>query len=71
MSTKKIKVVKMKGNKIHIQTEILDKFVDVAQGDRKLAVDIINQILAGYINWQEMMIEVKHEKDLGFREQNN
>jgi hypothetical protein len=45
--------------------------VDVAQGDRKLAVDIINQVLAGYINWQEMMIEVKHEKDLGFREMNN
>lgn len=61
----------MKGNKVHIQTEILDKFVDVAQGDRKLAESIINQILAGYILWQEMMIEVKHEKDLGFREQNN
>jgi hypothetical protein len=45
--------------------------VDVAQGDRKLAVDIINQVLAGYINWQEMMTLVKHEKDLGFREINN
>jgi hypothetical protein len=61
----------MKGNKVHIQTEILDKFVDVAQGDRKLAESIINQVLGGYILWQEMMIEVKHEKDLGFREQNN
>jgi hypothetical protein len=61
----------MNGNKVHIRKEIFDKFVDVAQGDRVLAVDIINQILAGYINWQEMMIEVKHEKDLGFREMNN
>lgn len=55
----------MKGNKIHIRIEILDKFVDVAQGDRKLAVDIINQVLAGYINWQEMMITVNQEKELG------
>jgi len=61
----------MNGNKVHIRKEIFDKFVDVAQGDRVLAVDIINQILAGYINWQEMMIEVKHEKELGFREQNS
>lgn len=55
----------MKGNKVHIDGEILNKFVDVAQGDRKLAESIINQVLNGYVLWQEMMITVNQEKELG------
>lgn len=61
----------MKGNKVHIDPEILNKFVDVAQGDRKLAESIINQVLQGYVLWQEMMIEVKSEEELGVRDINN
>ena len=61
----------MKGNKIHIDGEILNKFVDVAQGDRKLAESIINQVLQGYVLWQEMLIQVKGETNKEIEDFNN
>ena len=61
----------MNGNKVHIRKEIFDKFVDVAQGDRKLAESIINQVLQGYVLWQEMLIQVKGETNKEIEDFNN
>lgn len=61
----------MKGNKVHIDTEILEKFVEVSHGDRKLAESIINQVLQGYVGWQEQLITAREGKTEKVEEINN
>lgn len=60
----------MKGNKMYIWSETYKKFLEVAGGDRKLADSIINQVLQGYVGWQERLIDVR-EGDIELSEEQN
>lgn len=66
----KVGVKKMKGNKVYIWSETYKKFLEVAGGDRKLADSIINQVLQGYVGWQERLIDVR-EGDIELSEEQN
>ncbi|MCC7569984.1 hypothetical protein KO465_01400 [Candidatus Micrarchaeota archaeon] len=61
----------MKGNKVYVWSETYKKFLEVAGGDRKLADSIINQVLQGYVGWQERLIEVRKDEPVGVEEINN
>lgn len=59
--------IKLKKNKVDIDRDIWKEFHNVAGGDNKTAVSIINQVLRGYIMWQAMKLDFKEEKDLGIK----
>lgn len=61
----------MKGNKVYVWSETYKKFLEVAGGDRKLADSIINQVLMGYVGWQEQLIEARKGEPLKVEEINN
>ena len=61
----------MKGNKVYVWSETYKKFLEVAGGDRKLADSIINQVLQGYVGWQEQLITAREGKTEKVEEINN
>ena len=61
----------MKGNKVYIWNETYQKFLEVAGGDRKTADSIINQVLMGWVEWQERLVEIRGEEPVRVEERNS
>lgn len=61
----------MKGNKVYIWSETYQKFLEVSGGDRKTADSIINQVLMGWVEWQERLVEIRKEEPEKVEEVNN
>lgn len=61
----------MKPKKFKIDSDIANEFINLCRGDKKLAEEIINQVLRGYVTWQSMKLDLENEEEIGIKLQDN